>query len=126
MNYTVEALRDHRYAQCAVKLHDTGDLVLRSYSTDVLYYRKATRTLYCSGLYSATTRRHIVWFLREYLPKISYQNVKAAYENDCSVWLSDSGLALRELPDSEKETLRSASHGASLYPSDFWEVQANG
>ena len=39
--------------------------------------------LSCTGTYSATTRKHIGAFLKEYAPMVSYQMAKWCYENSC-------------------------------------------
>ena len=53
------------YAQAKVRKMDDGSIVLRSYYTDVASIDKdGWLTIY--GLYSATTRKHIGAFLREY------------------------------------------------------------
>ena len=35
--------------------------------------------LYVSGLYSATTRKQIGYFLKEYVPQLNYYDIKCAY-----------------------------------------------
>lgn len=62
------------YAQAGV-LEKDGLRVLISYITPVLIEKDGI--LYCTGLYSNTTRRHISAFLREYYPNISYYDIKA-------------------------------------------------
>ena len=63
-------------AQCGVCIKNDF-IVLYSYITPVLILNNITRVLWCSGLYSATTRRHISAFLREYCPNITYSTIKA-------------------------------------------------
>ena len=58
-----------------------GTLTLYSYTTAVIRVTPAG-WLSCTGLYSATTRRHIGYFLREYYPFLSYHDVKRIYENN--------------------------------------------
>ena len=67
------------YAQATVRKHDDGTIVLISYSTPVVYI-EADGRLYIRGLYSATTRKHIGAFVREYA-NISYQTAKRIYED---------------------------------------------
>ena len=71
-------LKNHPYAQCSVREQIDGSVVFTSYSTDVIYIDK-DGWLYVSGLYSATTRKQIGWFLNEYVPALSYQDIKMIY-----------------------------------------------
>lgn len=67
------------YAQAHVYIDSFGDIHLISYTTIVA---KLTHNglLIVYGLYSATTRRHIGAFMREYLNS-SYQTAKALFES---------------------------------------------
>lgn len=56
-------LKSMPYAQATVII--TDEIVLRSYQTDVIIVT-ADGWLVCTGTYSATTRRHIGAFMREY------------------------------------------------------------
>ena len=70
---------EHPAAQAWYELnatHTYGKLV--SYSTTVL--ELVNGILYVNGLYSATTRKHIGWFMREL--GMTYQDAKRAYEHD--------------------------------------------
>ena len=71
-------LKNHPYAQCSVRELIDGSVVFTSYNTDVIYIDK-DGWLYVSGLYSTTTRKQIGYFLKEYLPALSYQNIKMLY-----------------------------------------------
>lgn len=71
-------LKNHPYAQCSITKFVDGSIVFTSYNTDVIYIDK-DGWLYVSGLYSATTRRHISWFLNEYLPLLNYYDIKSLY-----------------------------------------------
>lgn len=62
------------YAQACVIKMSNGEVTLRSYSTDVARI-DASGWLVVYGLYSATTRRHIGAFVKEYA-HISYQVAK--------------------------------------------------
>lgn len=62
---TERPLKRMPYAQATVILHDDGTIILRSYVTDVIVI-DSQGWLYCTGLYSATTRKHISAFMREY------------------------------------------------------------
>lgn len=56
-------LKSMPYAQATVII--TDEIVLRSYQTDVIIV-SADGWLVCTGTYSATTRRHIGAFMKEY------------------------------------------------------------
>ena len=71
-------LKNHQYSQCSVFVHTDGSVVFRSYSTDVIYLDK-DGWLYVSGLYSATTRKQIGYFLKEYVPQLNYYDIKSLY-----------------------------------------------
>ena len=68
------------YGQATVIKMDNGDIILRSYETDVATIT-ADGWLIINGLYSATTRKHIGAFVREYA-NIDYQTAKRLYEDD--------------------------------------------
>ena len=57
-------LKSMPYAQAKVII-ENNEIVLRSYQTDVIIVT-ADGWLVCTGTYSATTRRHIGAFMREY------------------------------------------------------------
>lgn len=71
-----KALKNHAGAQARVLTTENG-LVLYSYRTEVIKLENGW--LQCYGLYSMTTRKHIGWFLREYLPQFSFQDIKLLY-----------------------------------------------
>ena len=73
-------LKNHPYAQCSVRVLLDGSVVFTSYNTDVIYIDK-DGWLYVSGLYSATTRKQIGYFLKEYVPCLSFQDIKYLYYN---------------------------------------------
>ena len=74
-------LKNHPYAQCSVRVQTDGSVVFTSYNTDVIYIDK-DGWLCVSGLYSATTRKQIGYFLKEYVPTLSYQDIKSLYCNE--------------------------------------------
>lgn len=76
---TTTVLTAMPYAQATINKHDDGTVVLISYSIPVAYIEPDGR-LYIRGLYSATTRKHIGAFVREYA-NISYQTAKRIYED---------------------------------------------
>lgn len=67
------------YAQAKVIIMDNGNIVLRSYYTDAAMIR-SDGWLTINGLYSATTRKHISAFVKEYA-NISYQLAKQLYND---------------------------------------------
>lgn len=73
-------LQNHPYTHCSVR-KSNGWTILTSYETDVIIIDNAG-WLYVNGLYSATTRKHIGYFLKEYAPGMTYQAAKSLYEND--------------------------------------------
>lgn len=73
-------LKNHPYAQCTVRELIDGSIVFTSYNTDVIYIDK-DGWLYVSGLYSATTRKQIGYFLKEYVPQLNYYDIKYLYYN---------------------------------------------
>ena len=77
-------LKNHPYAQCSVRVYLDGSVVFTSYSTDVIYIDE-DGWLYVTGLYSATTRKQIGYFLKEYVPALSYQDIKMLYDEDL-IW----------------------------------------
>ena len=66
-------------AQAGVVIDNKG-IHLISYTTLVCTI-DPNGWLSCTGTYSATTRRHIGNFLKEYAPNMNYYNAKACYEN---------------------------------------------
>ena len=78
MKTKIMKLKNHPYAQCLVREQIDGSVVFKSYNTDVIYIDK-DGWLYVSGLYSATTRKQIGYFLKEYVPQLSYYDIKCLY-----------------------------------------------
>ena len=73
-------LRNHPYSQCYVRKNDNSSKVdFISYTTRVISIRieDGVRKVECTGTYSATTRKQIGWFLREYAPDLCYQTMKS-------------------------------------------------
>ena len=66
------------HGSCGV-IETENALYLKSYTTFVIKYDKKRNTLQCSGTYSATTRKHIGAFLKEYFPTVSYYTMKQCY-----------------------------------------------
>ena len=76
---TFRTLSAMPYAQATVIMYDNGYIGLRSYQTLVAMI-DVDGWLTVRGLYSATTRRHIGCFVKEYA-NIDYQTAKRIYEN---------------------------------------------
>lgn len=78
-------LKGHESAQCKVfKVYDKTDTLVEiqfiSYRTLVIVANKngdGVWDLQCSGTYSRTTAKQITWFLREYFPALTYQDMSA-------------------------------------------------
>lgn len=118
----IKKLRDHASAQCCVRLYENGDICLQSYRTDIIYYDHEQQVLYCTGIYSQTTRKHISWFLREYFPSISYQTMRDAYYYNYKV-LVDTQFHTIELSAHERDIVDEAHNGRTLSPACFKEVK---
>lgn len=73
-------LTGHKNAQAEVYISNVRD-ALWSYNTHVMSIYPDGWVV-CFGLYSATTRRHISWFLKEFYPMITYAQVKAMVEGN--------------------------------------------
>lgn len=81
---TIRKLQSMPYAQAHVE-RSCGDIYLFSYTTCVAAIVDGWLEVY--GLYSATTRRHIGAFMREYVTwpngeKGCYQDAKKLFENN--------------------------------------------
>ena len=71
-------LKNHPYAQCSVSVRNDGAVFFTSYNTVVIDIDK-DGWLHVSGLYSATTRKQIGYFLKEYVPQLDYYDIKRLY-----------------------------------------------
>lgn len=77
--YEIRKLSNHSNAQAYVAYSPSENaLCLVSYNTKVAYIFNDPdgRKIACTGTYSATTRKHITYFLREYAPDLSYYDMK--------------------------------------------------
>ena len=77
--FTTTTLSAMPYANAKVHKHEDGHIVLVSYTTPVAFI-DPQGWLYINGLYSATTRRHIGVFVKEYA-NIYYQTAKRLYND---------------------------------------------
>ena len=75
----MKKFNDHKYAQAWIDTTADGKTILISYRT-VIIVVTSDGWLHCTGTYSATTRRHIGWFMRLY--GLSYHTAKFLYETD--------------------------------------------
>lgn len=66
------------HAQCGVIFDEHNAIHFISYRTLVITI-DPMGWLTCTGTYSATTRKQIGYFLKEYAPSITYQNVKDCF-----------------------------------------------
>lgn len=69
-------INGHEYAAVKVNYYNDGTIALQSYSTIVIEI-DPEGWMKVNGLYSATTIKHIGWFMREL--GFSYYTAKAAY-----------------------------------------------
>ena len=83
----IERLKGHQQAQAQI-IRDGNEIILRSYYTNVLYYNVIDKTVYCTGLYSMTTIKHIGWFASQFLNGINYYDIKHSYNNNYSLIVS--------------------------------------
>ena len=74
-------LKNHPYARCSVSVLNDGSVFFKSYNTNVIDIDK-DGWLHVSGLYSATTRKQIGYFLKEYVPQLNYYDIKRLYYSD--------------------------------------------
>ena len=64
------------HGSCGVVISQDGSVHLISYETRVNSI-DASGKLDCSGTYSATTRKHLGAFLKEYAPNLNYYSAKS-------------------------------------------------
>lgn len=67
------------YAQAGIRVISPNCVQLVSYETIVIEIDRGW--LVVNGLYSMSTRRHISAFVKEWLPGVTYQDIKALFEN---------------------------------------------
>ena len=74
---TIRKLNGHNSAQACVT-ENGNEINLVSYITRVITvkHENGKRMIECTGLYSRTTIKHIGWFVREYLPDLTYYDIK--------------------------------------------------
>ena len=90
-------LKNHPYANCSVRVLNDGSVVFKSYNNVVIYINK-DGWLYVTGLYSATTRKQIGYFLKEYVPQLNYYDIKSLYLSDRTLNIHTGELKKRVFP----------------------------
>ena len=77
----IASLERMPYAQAKVVSNGNGDHILVSYQTPVAFLSR-DGWLYINGLYSATTRKHIRAFVRQFIPyEMDFSTIRAMVEN---------------------------------------------
>lgn len=71
------------YGSAYVEVDEHGGIALVSYTTTVISI-DPQGWLVCFGTYSATTRKHISYFMKEYTT-LTYHDAKSAYENNHTI-----------------------------------------
>lgn len=74
----INKLTNHAYSQCHVEIDCMCVIHFISYRTEVITISPAG-WLTCYGLYSATTRKQIGWFMSEYCSPLTYHDAKRCY-----------------------------------------------
>ena len=77
----IKKLTDHPYSQCYVSTDPKVCIHFYSYRTLVITI-DVDGWLTCHGLYSATTRKQIGWFMREYCHPLTFYTAKHCYLDD--------------------------------------------
>ena len=80
-NVTIKKLSAMPYAQAHVEITADGEINLFSYETLVVSVDR-DGWVYCSGLYSMTTRKHISAFAKEYCQPLDFHTIKKVYNDD--------------------------------------------
>lgn len=73
-------LRNHPGCQCHVNVIDKNHVQFVSYYTSVIEImqdKQHNRLIKCNGTYSRTTSRQITWFLQEYAPDLTLNDMKS-------------------------------------------------
>ena len=93
----VRKLQNMPYAQAQVIITSDDTTALQSYNT-IAAIIDSCGWLTVNGLYSATTRKHISAFMREYGRGYSYYDAKDAYEHEYSLNLYTGEKMLIAIP----------------------------
>ena len=76
---------DHPRAACYMRVFDNGVIQLKSYNTIVAWVDDGV--LYVTGLYSATTRKHLGWFAKQF--GLTYKHIRKVYDNGKPMSIDD-------------------------------------
>ena len=73
----MKRLNNHKYSKCGVEVNGNTTTFI-SYATEVIKMtiENGVRKMECTGTYSATTRKQIGYFLKEYAPDLCYYDMK--------------------------------------------------
>ena len=91
----IKKLTDHPYSQCYVSIDPKVGIRFYSYRTLVITIDN-DGWLTCYGLYSATTRKQIGWFMREYCSPLTYHDVKSCYCDNIQINIHTGEIRLVE------------------------------
>lgn len=83
---------EHKSAQAVINYCNDNYVNLQSYKTIVVEI--IDNWLIVNGLYSATTRKHIGWFMRLY--GLTYQDAKMCYENNLMINIETGEILYRQ------------------------------
>lgn len=78
---TIKKLSAMPYAQAHIEITPNGEINLFSYETLVVSI-DSDGWVYCSGLYSMTTRKHISAFAKEYCKPLDFHTIKKVYNDN--------------------------------------------
>lgn len=73
------------HGSCGIVVNANNEIILVSYTSPIIWYNPDEKTIsfgYTAPDYSRTTIKHVSSFLKEYIPSISYQDVKRLYYQD--------------------------------------------
>jgi hypothetical protein len=98
----VRKLQNMPYAQAQVIITSDDTTALQSYNT-IAAIIDSCGWLTVNGLYSATTRKHISAFMREYGRGYSYYDAKDAYEHEYSLNLYTGEKMLIAIPIEDED-----------------------
>ena len=91
----IKKLTDHPYSQCYVSIDHKVGIHFYSYRTLVITIDN-DGWLTCYGLYSATTRKQIGWFMREYCHPLTFHDAKRCYCEDMQINIHTGEIRLVE------------------------------
>lgn len=95
----IAPLTGHKYASAYTFSDSCGGYGLVSYKTQVLHIDKEGWCV-VTGLYSATTSKHIGWFVREFIPHLTYYALKKVCLDNMKINIKTGEI--KPLTDAEK------------------------